>query len=432
MDKSSKYIKGRNNNIKDYIGIALAALYLFTSYTANGMFLPIIIKQLSLYAFILYGSICLFQCVISGKIQVSKYTLWYGVFLLSCFFTTIYSNNPYALESDEFRSVIICFIITLLLSFFIQGETEFSIVCWSFVVSSFLLCTFLFFTGRMIGSDAERLGEEVLGNANIFATFMMYSAMFACWIMVFYKGWRRYIASTCLLIDVYALALSAGRKFFIIPFVFLYCLFLCKGSQKSKGKMVLYSLIMIIIVIITYIMIMHIPVFYNAVGIRLKQLFAQITGEKGADTSSLIRAELRKTAIQEWKERPIFGYGFDSFKYFKTWVLPTGKVRYYSHCNYTELLYNGGIIQFLLYYSLFVYGIRTVFHNKSGINKYTSFALASFISIPIFDYGCVSYDVITMQVYLLMAVLSLEQIGSKLPANNQSECSNQKKKYILH
>lgn len=56
---------------------------------------------------------------------------------------------------------------------------------------------------------------------------------------------------------------------------------------------------------------------------------------------------IHKPAVNKWDRSPIWGYGFDSFKYYNR--LMTGHF-YYSHNNYIELLYDLGIIGFAIYY----------------------------------------------------------------------------------
>ena len=144
---------------------------------------------------------------------------------------------------------------------------------------------------------------------------------------------------------------------------------------------------------------MRVPLFYDAIGVRMEGLLENITGE-GGDASAVIREKMRKLALEKWIENPIIGYGFDSFKY-----LAQQEVGhfYYSHCNYTELLYSGGIFYLVLYYWIFWKILRRCIKNKDIPVSFKAFAMASVISMLLFDYGAVTYNSTPQMIMLMMA-----------------------------
>lgn len=143
-----------------------------------------------------------------------------------------------------------------------------------------------------------------------------------------------------------------------------------------------------------YILIMNVPVLYDIVGVRMENLLATLTGETSGDASLEDRQQLVKLGFEYIKENPWTGYGYDCFK-MVSGMGPSGKVSvgvsgFYSHNNYVELLFGGGIIGFSLYYLSVLYLLRGLVRN---IRKDVSMPhlLAVMISILAVEYARVTY-----------------------------------------
>jgi O-antigen ligase len=134
-----------------------------------------------------------------------------------------------------------------------------------------------------------------------------------------------------------------------------------KKDKKGRNHFIFYSVLIFAIVALVYYLIMNVEVLYNGIGIRLEQLISGVSGTGEFDSSAEIRVKLRNIAFEKWTDSPVYGYGFDSFKYYSKAV--TGRF-YYSHCNYTELLYNGGIIGIIVYYSFYFIMLRRAIIDK--------------------------------------------------------------------
>ena len=154
-------------------------------------------------------------------------------------------------------------------------------------------------------------------------------------------------------------------------------------------------------------LIMKVPVFYQTIGYRMESYILGIQGIEEQGASAAIREKMRNMAITKWWNKPLFGYGFDSFKHYNITV--TGH-KFYSHCNYTELLYNGGIFYFLSYYWIYWSLYKKALLNKYGQLKYRAFAAGVMVCFLIFDYGCVSYSMAFVQI---MVALSLRVLDFK-------------------
>ena len=71
------------------------------------------------------------------------------------------------------------------------------------------------------------------------------------------------------------------------------------------------------------------------------------------------------------------------------------------------MLYNGGIIYFGVYYSIYFLILKQYFKKKKVNEKYRSFALAAALVFFVLDYGAVTYSVAAVQISLCLALKAL-------------------------
>ena len=378
------------------LALLIMAFYILMSYTANDILISRSWNSYALYVFLFGGVIFTLKSVLENGLEIPYYTMWYFIFMIVSMTTMLYSPER-AFFSGQYYLMIVSFILTFFLQMIVRNKQEFIFVCWCYAISSACLVAILYFTGNLVGTDSERLGKTFLDNSNNFAGIVMAAVIYSLWLFVYAE--RKLILKMVLLcivaLDMYALVLSAGRKFFVVPFIFLYVMLLLKKDKKGKKKFFLYSVLIAILVLIVWNLIMEVDVFYDAIGIRFERLIS------GQDGSGAIRSKMIDLAMTQWTKRPLIGYGFDSFKYYAQ--VAVGQF-FYSHCNYTELLYNGGIILFGVYYWVYYKIIATAIRLKNYDNSLIAFAVASAVSLFVFDYGSVSYSLTFVQTILMFSL----------------------------
>ena len=104
---------------------------------------------------------------------------------------------------------------------------------------------------------------------------------------------------------------------------------------------------------------MRVEFLYNIIGVRMENFIILLTEGTTTEGSLESRMSLIDIAMAHIKKKPWTGYGFDCFK-MVSGMNGGGKVDahsegYYSHNNYIELLFGGGIIGLVLYYIPMVY-----------------------------------------------------------------------------
>ena len=382
------------------VGMFLMFLYVIASFIAVKGLLNERINTLALYAFLGLGFVLVGLNI--KKVQLTIYTIWYLCFMAASIITMGY-GPLFKIMSGEFYLMIVSFFLTFFFQLFVRNGDDFKKLCWFYTIASLLLMLLLHSKGMLVGTADERLGQETFGNANKFAFLMMVAVLYELWLLVYgaQKPSHRIFVLFIILYNMYGLSLSAGRKFVIIPFIYLYLLLIYKTNRDGRKHIVLYTIIMAILVGAAYTAIMRVPVLYNAVGIRMEAMLDKTSEAADNDGSSRIREKMRNDAIQQWQKRPLTGYGFDSYKYR---AKQTVRKFFYSHCNYTELLYNGGIFYFIIYYWIFAKILLETFKRKKAPPEYRALAVATTISFLIFDYGAVSYSTAIKHIILALSL----------------------------
>ena len=275
-----------------------------------------------------------------------------------------------------------------------------------FTSSGALLIILLSLTGNL-EDESGRLGEKLTGNANILAIMLMMSAIYGFWLIVSSsKVWLKIVFILCELTIYFGMFLSGGRKYVVVPIIFLLIIWISKTDKKGKRHALKYSLITLLLFGSLFYVVMKVPMFYETIGYRFEGFFSIFDDSYDIDGSTDVRIKMIKGALCEWINNPIFGHGFDSFKYFNRDYL-TGYF-YYSHNNFVELLYNQGIVGFAIYYSMYVYlVVKNSFNNRSSLHR--GFVFGAIIALLIFDFFEVTYSISPVQFFLFFSITLLNQ-----------------------
>lgn len=149
---------------------------------------------------------------------------------------------------------------------------------------------------------------------------------------------------------VLAILLSGSRKGLVMV-VLAVLVVRFAGERKKLLKNILIG---VGVIGILYVLIMNVPVLYDIIGVRVENMLASLSGETSDDSSLEDREKLVELGWKYIQKNPWIGYGYDCFK-MVSGRGPNGKVEigvagFYSHNNYIELLFGGGIIALVLYY----------------------------------------------------------------------------------
>lgn len=398
----------KSKNIFESLAVLLMCMYTLMIYL---VYLDKTMEPILSAILYLFMGIAIMSIIIDGKFFLNKFLMWYLGFAFLSLIALLYSPN----EKASIYEFIVVLGLAFAMSVVWSDKKKFELFIKCLVIGSVVLTVYMIATGQMeVDTETgERLGDELTGNANTFASLYMVAACSSVYLIMSQCGWSllRIIYITCFVLQEYALALSGGRKFFIVPFMVLFIMLLLKQDKNNRRHVVFCSVLIIFGVVGLCYMLMNFPILYETVGYRFESLFDYIIGESStSDASTLEREKMRAMALELWEESPVWGHGTSAFSKLAPWGV-------YSHCNYTELLCNYGIIGLLYYYGLWTYSLFRLFKVKSN-HIMRHFLIAIMISFILFDYGAVSFSMPVTLYFVLMASLVGEKTDRYLEEGN--------------
>ena len=155
-----------------------------------------------------------------------------------------------------------------------------------------------------------------------------------------------------------------------------------------------------------YLLVMRVEPIYEVLGKRLESLIINLFGGETSEGSFDTRAEMIKLGWNAFLERPIFGYGMSNFSVLYEQV--TGASTY-SHNNFIEILVNGGLVGFILYYSIYGYVAAKLF--KTAFlkrNKTAIFLLVSNLALVVMHIADIGYYKTLFNCILMLAVMYIK------------------------
>ena len=189
------------------------------------------------------------------------------------------------------------------------------------------------------------------------------------------------------LVNLVLMALAASRKSYVLILVTLvtYLLFTGKSFLKSVRNL----LIIVAILVGVYFALTKISFLYDIIGSRIESMIMGFLGQD-TDSSTSTRLKLIERGIMYFKEHPVWGYGLDGFRTLER-VSATASNTYYAHNNFIEILVAGGIVGFIVYYSLFFVMLFGGIFSIEKKDKTLSFFFGLFLALLISEYGMVTY-----------------------------------------
>lgn len=143
---------------------------------------------------------------------------------------------------------------------------------------------------------------------------------------------------------------------------------------------------------------------FSAIMIRFTSALGTVTGNNldGRDWSTFFRMQMIEEGINLFKQRPLIGYGTDTYQYVSSFET-------YSHNNYIELLANNGLIGFVAYYWVYLVIIvillkRVIKYNDDKAIVLLAIALEQLLM----DYGSVNYYNKIVYIYISWILLYLD------------------------
>jgi len=334
-------------------------------------------------AALLFICSCMLYILKKGKVRIDYYIVTFSLYIILAITTISFNSNIQFAITRVFTLVQI-----LGLSFFIINYID-TIEKVDFTLKSLIIGTIVMylvliikvggfknFISNVIAMDYIRIGGEV-NQINTFGTISSFAGIISFWYAYYKKCYYHYF----LLIVSFALSmLTASKKAMAVFISGVLLLILMKDDRKKVKNIIMALLFCFFSAYIVYTL----PIFGTMFS-RIKSMLG-IFNNTYIDASTRIRSNMIRAGWNAFKKKPILGYGI-----VETYKITFDKVGIYTylHNNFIEILAGNGILGFIIYYSLFVYGIIYLYKLKN--NEYKNILLTLLIGLLLSDFAVVSY-----------------------------------------
>ena len=327
------------------------------------------------------------------------------LFMIFCFASSLWALYP-RLAVSKTKDLLWVLITTLLVSLVCMSrasvEKILRLVMWTgYLISVY---AFLFYGVKNV---LEALGKQRISNdamnANTLGMSIAYAIIIQVYLILKERKIRWYIVF--LIPSFLVLAVSESRKAFLLLVAGAGLLILMKNASDPKRfKRVTRFGLILILGVVALVVASRMPMFAGIIH-RLETFLNFFSGEGKIDNSTLNRVKLIELGVEIWREHPLLGIGMDNARMIGGEVFNKGE--YYLHNNYMELLADGGLIGFLLYYSMpFLLLTRAVRQQRRWVEDDAMICVILLLLMLVLDIGFVSYDSRTN--YLLYLAIYIE------------------------
>lgn len=346
--------------------------------------------------FLLIGCFILKFCR-NGKILIigsaKPFLIRYGMFILLCMVSYIWSINKAGWLKNNI-SIMQCVCVGVCIIYYADSSRRKNNILHAAVAGALILAARMILFVPISAWGMERVGDYV-GYGNVGVTYVMAPASIISFYLAYKEKNKMLYAATAVL---FVLSALSGSKKGPVVFAVGLAIILIKASKDIR-KLLINLLFAGALLGIIYLMIMKIPVLYNALGIRIVQAFGQLNGTV-LDKSTRDRMILLQDGIKAFLQNPILGVGIDGFK-----NAQINRIHYYAHNNYVELLADCGILGCVIYYlPLYKHFFQKAF---GKINLFTDdiLAIALMGALMIGDITSVSYFQESLQIFYAISFM---------------------------
>lgn len=392
----------------------------FPSVLSN-LFVICLISSITIFTSYTWGRYVLMGCLAAillcdiarGK---GKYRFGFGVYfaMMLLFLTYTMVSSLWALNADraleKSQTLLEIFLmIFVLYNHYRSYDDGVKQALQDIKISSFVIVIYtLIFYGipqlLLMAAEEERL-ENDFANVNTIGILAAIGVIIQLDELI---GKKKFTLWTLLCIpSLFLIALTQSRKALVMVVMgfalILWMRHIRKGSFfKTLFRMILYVAIGVAVVYF----VLSLPVF-GGIMERMETFFNSFTGEGKVDSSTLERNQMVEIGLQTFLKYPFFGIGIGNSGEITLYYLNKDT---YLHNNFVELLASGGIVGFLIYYSIYIYLIVKFWQYRKQHNDEYVICLTLMLVLLAMDYGRVSYYTKTQYIFLMVMFLEVNAL----------------------
>lgn len=382
---------------KEQIRILDTAIWLFTIVFFAAIY---IYDTNPLVSLILLGltMAIVFLSLLQNKFKMYfKYNIFYIfvlVFAGYCLFSAIWAKDAFlSIEKGiTILEILICMVlINTYYSRLNSVEKLLQVIMYGgFAVGVYCIFNLKISNAIKLMVQGERM-DSTFANANSIGMVAAVSLVLAFYYFLCEKNRRMLII---IIFDIVIVAISGSRKAMVMVAIGFIWILLMNTKEKSRLKTCVKLTFSICIIVIAIKVILSLQLFAG-INERMQGLIALVTGNGIVDSSSLKRQDLIITGLNQFKRTPILGIGIGNAKFINNMMGYE-----YLHNNYVELLACGGIVGFMVYYSMYIYVLIKLWRKRK--NKLFKLILLLAVLMLVADYGSVNYYSKSTYFYLMI------------------------------
>ena len=349
-------------------------------------------------------------------LRITFFHVWMLVFGLFCLLSVIWAwdtENAMTKGKTAF-SMLICYSLAFLCyQEFDSVDALLKAVLWG-GIAVMLVIFGTFGVHEILGllEYGERLSEQFYLNSNVVGVICAMSMV----VNVYYilKDKRLYWWNLFLIPGVIVLSATGSRQALAIMAGGLVLLvFLAVIRGRSPGEIAILLAGGILLAAGMLILISRLPAF-SGIYKRMLSMVSAMTGVGKTDRSATTRLALIDVGLEQFKRTPILGVGMGSghlvaWKYLNKY--------FYLHNNFAEILAGGGLVGFIIYYSIYAYIFVSFIRYRRYTTLETAVCTTLLIMALIEDYASVTYYAKETYFYLMLGFLETEKLKQSCRAS---------------
>lgn len=346
---------------------------------------------------LIFISYTILKIVHSMKIRINGIYIWLSLILLISFLLLIF-NNIYNVNFTFYIILKNCVRCICLLVYLLEDvETRTNKILFFFILAGSLCALYLWLdflqSGGIQNSDLKyasnsRVGANIAGgNVNIVAMNLSFAFLPCLYYCIKTDNIRNKILYACMMIFIFISSMLTGTRKTLFFYIITFIIFLMLGKKYKIKKIIVVALVLLI----AYWSLLNIEPLYYMIGHKI-DVFRDNSYYLMYEGSDNIRKNLIKDGLKIFLNNP-FGIGFGA---------STNYLGGYTHNNFIEVLISGGLIGFLIYYSLYIYILINSKKNEQN-DLLSKYAYVSIIGLFILEMGQVTY-LYTVPLYFLTLV----------------------------
>lgn len=345
-----------------------------------------------------------------SQVKLSFFVGWAVAFFAFCLLACLWALDMDA-SFDVMKTLLLVFVSHVLISSVLQSKEDVNGILMANLIALLVMALYILFTVDLSQLGEDRLGGATHGeywNANDLGLKLCVGVGLALYFAFKYqKLWQRILFLAIAVLFGYLALYTGSRKVLLMLMLTLLLLFWLKAKRHKIRSL----LVAIACAAGVYVLVMNVEPLYNVLGVRVEEMINGLFGEGTTEGSFNTRQEMIEMGWNWFLERPLLGYGLANFS-----VLYGEATNFttYAHNNFIEILVSGGIVGFVLYYSIYVYLLVKLFKPAFQERDLLSIILfSSNIILLVLQVALVSYYD-TMCNCLLMIGVSYVNIRKKV------------------